>query len=68
MEMSCGIPSAGCPVFVQFNGDSEFVKAMEMDGSCFSLGLVFRMCLITLLKVVYAEMRVGVQFASFLHT
>ena len=66
MEMSCGIPSAGCPVFVQFNGDSVFEDVWNLVGLCFRSGLVFRMCTITLLKVALAGMRVGVQFASFL--
>ena len=68
MEMSCGIPSAGCPVFVQFNGDSVFEDVWNLVGLCFSLGLMFRKCTITLLKVLLAEMIVGVCYASFLHT
>ena len=51
---------------MQFNGDSVFEDVWNLVGLCFSLCLMFRMCTITLLKVVLAEMRVGVQFASFL--
>ena len=68
MEMSCGIQTATYALFVQFYGDSVFEDAWNLIGLCFSLSSMFRMCLITLLKVVLAEMRVGRCYASFLLT
>ena len=68
MEMSCGIQSAADALFGQFEGDSVFERAMEMDSSCFSLCLMFRMCLTSLLKLGLQEMRVGRCYAMFLHT
>ena len=55
------------PCFVQFNGDSVFDDVWNLVGLCFSLGLMFRMSTITLLKVVFAAMCVGVtKMPSFL--
>ena len=51
---------------MQFNGDSVFEDVWNLVGLCFSLGLVFRMCTITLLKVALAGMRVGSCYVKFL--
>ena len=48
----------GCPVFVQFNGDSVNREVLEVIGLCLRSGWRFRMCLTSLLKLVFAEMRV----------
>ena len=56
----------GCPVFVQFNGDSVNGEVLEVIGSCLRSGWMFRMCLTSLLKLVLAEMRVGSCYARFL--
>ena len=53
---------------MQFNGDSVFDDVWNLVGLCFSLGLVFGMCITTLLKLVFAEMRVGVCYVKFLLT
>ena len=58
--LSYGTQSAAGPLFWQFKGDSVFERVLEMVGSCSSSEWMFRKCLITLLKVVLAEMRVGV--------
>ena len=58
MEMSCGIQSAAGALFGQFESDYVFERAMEVDSSCFSLGLMIRKCLTSLLKLVLANMRV----------
>ena len=64
--LSYGTQSAAGPVFVQFNGDSEFVKVLEVIGSCLRSGWRFRMCLTSLLKLGLQEMRVVRCYASFL--
>ena len=53
---------------MQFNGDSVFEDVWNLVGLCFRSGLVFRMCTITLLKLVFAEMRVGSCYVKFLLT
>ena len=68
MEMSCGIQSAAGALFGQFEGDSVFERAMEVDSSCFSLCLMFGMCVTSLLKVGLQEMRVVLCYGKFLHT
>ena len=64
--LSYGTQTAGMPCFGQFNGDSEFWKAMEVVDSCSSSVRMFRKCTKFLLKLVCAEMKVGVQNAMFL--
>ena len=66
MEMSCGIQSAAGPVFVQFNGDFVNESVWDLVGSCSSSEWMFRICLTSLLKVVLAEMRVGMCYGKFL--
>ena len=66
MEMSYGSPTAAYALFLHFYGDYVFEYVWNLVGLCFSLGLMIRKCLITLLKVVLAEMRVGRCYASFL--
>ena len=56
--LSYGTQTAADALFGQFEGDSGNEKAMEMLGSCSSLEWMFRMCLITFLKHVLADMRV----------
>ena len=56
----------GCPVFVQFNGDSVNREVLEVIGSCLRSGWMFRMCLKIFLKPVLAEMRVVYGYAMFL--
>ena len=55
-----------CPVFVQFNGDSVNGEVLEVIGLCLRLGWRFGMCLTSLPKLVFAEMRVVLCYASFL--
>ena len=64
--MNYGSPTAAYALFLQFYGDSVFEKAMEMVGSCFRSGWLFRMCSQSLLKLIFAEMRVGSCYARFL--
>ena len=64
--LSYGTQTAGMPCFGQFNGDSVNERVLGMVGSCFSLGLMIRKCLTSLLKLVLAEMRVVLCYASFL--
>ena len=56
----------GCPVFVQFNGDSVNGEVLEVIGLCLRSGWRFRMCFTSLLKFLLAEMRVVRCYASFL--
>ena len=67
MEMSCGIQSAVGALFGQFESDSVFERAMEVDSSCFSLGLMIRKCLTSFLKLGLQEMRVVCKMLCFLH-
>ena len=64
--LSYGTQTAGMPYFGQFNGDSVNGKVLEMVGSCSSSEWMFRMCLITLLKAWFAEMKVVRCYAMFL--
>ena len=64
--MSYGTQSAAGTLFGQFEGDSVFERAMEVDSSCFSLGLMIRKCSTSLLKLGLQEMRVGFGYAMFL--
>ena len=66
MEMSCGIQSAAGALFGQFESDSVFERAMEVDSSCFSLGLMIRKCLTSLLKLGLQDMRVVMCYGKFL--
>ena len=66
MEMSCGIQSAAGALFGQFESDSVLERAMEVDSSCFSLGLMIRKCLTSLLKLGLQEMRVVICYGKFL--
>ena len=68
MEMSCGIQSAVGALFGQFESDSVLERAMEVDSSCFSLGLMIRKCVTSLLRVLFAEMKVVSCYVKFLHT
>ena len=68
MEMSCGIQSAAGPVFVQFNGDFVNESVWDLVGSCSSSEWMFRICLTSLLKGFFAEMKVVRWYAMFLHT
>ena len=68
MEMSCGIQTAADPVFVQFNGDFVNESVWDLVGSCSSSEWMFRNCLTSFLKAWFAEMKVVVQNAMFLHT
>ena len=68
MEMSCGIQTAAGALFGQFEGDFVNGRAMEVDSSCFSLCLMFRKCLTSLLKLGLQEMRVGSCYVKFLLT
>ena len=64
--LSYGTQSAAGALFCEFYGVSVFEKAMEMVGSCFSLGLMIRKCLITLLKLWFTGMRVVCCYARLL--
>ena len=64
--LSYGTQSAAGALFWQFYGVSVFEKAMEMVGSCFRSGWLFRMCSQSLLKLIFAEMRVRSCYARFL--
>ena len=55
IEMSCGIQTATYALFLQFYGVLRFDDVWNLVGSCFRSGLVFRMCTISLLKLVLAE-------------
>ena len=55
MEMSCRIQVAENALFGQFESDSVFERAMEVDSSCFSLGLMIRKCLTSLLQLGLQE-------------
>ena len=68
MEMNYGSPTAAYALFLQFYGDSVFEKVLEVVGLCFRSGLVFRKCSQSLLKLVFAEMRVGSCYVKFLLT
>ena len=64
--LSYGTQTAGMPCFGQFNGDSVNERVLGMVGSCSSSEWMFRICLTSLLKVVLAEMRVGMCYGKFL--
>ena len=68
MEMNYGSPTVAYAVFLQFYGGSVFETVWNLVGLCFSLGLMFRKCTITFLKVLLAEMIASLCYASFLHT
>ena len=63
-----GTQSAEVVLFLQFESDSEFVKVWDLVGSCSSLCLMFRMCVITFSQAWFAGMEVGMCYDVFLHT
>ena len=64
--LSYGTQTAGMPCFVQFNGGSVNKRVLERVGSCSSSVRIFRKCTKFLLKLVCAEMKVVLCYASFL--
>ena len=64
--MRVGTQSAEVTLFGQFEGDSGNERVLGMVGSCSSLCLMFRICLITLLRLACAEMKVGICYDVFL--
>ena len=64
--MRVGTQSAEVTLFWQFDGGSEFVKVLEVKGSCFSLGSMFGMCLISFSKAWLTDMEVGTCYDVFL--
>ena len=64
--MRVGTQSAKVTLFLQFDGGSEFVKVLEVKGSCFSLGSMFGMCLISFSKAWLTDMEVGISYAMLL--
>ena len=64
--MRVGTQTAVRTLFEQFDGGSEFVKVLEVKGSCFSLGSMFGMCLISFSKALFSDMEVGNYYAMFL--
>ena len=55
-----GTQSAEVALFLQFDGGSEFVKVLEVKGSCFSLGSIFGMCLISFSQAWLTDLEVGI--------
>ena len=64
--MRVGTQTAVRALFWQFDGDFGFVEVLEVLESCASLCLMFRICLITLLRLACAEMKVLSCYALFL--
>ena len=64
--MRVGTQTAASPVFVQFNGDFVNGSVWDLVGSCSSSEWMFRKCTKFLLKLLCAEMKVLLCYASFL--
>ena len=56
----------GCPVFMQFNGDSVNGEVLEVIGSCSSSEWMFRICLTSLLQAWFTGMIVVMSYGKFL--
>ena len=61
-----GTQSAEVALFLQFESDFGNGEGLVVLGSCFSLCLMFRMCVITFSKAWLTDMEVGMSYAMFL--
>ena len=59
--------TAGAPLFVQFEDDSEREGVLEVKSSCVSLDMLCVMCLTTLFLCFYADMRDGISYGCYFY-
>ena len=57
--------TAGAPLFVQFEDDSEMEGVLEVKNSCVSLDMLCVMCLISFVLCLSAEIQVGTSYGLF---